>query len=526
IAVDILQNINFFRAFTASASVLAIYIQQFWNTLTYVEKAGSYRFQLDEDWFTLDANILREALEITPIDQAHPFVSPPSGDEIMDFVNELGFPKVIHFVSSMAVNHLYQPWRAILSMINQCLTGKTSRHDRPRYSVLQMLWGIITSTNVDFAELIIHNIHQRSTSPFHLVEEDPRLGNLKFVHKGEEDEVFGMPIPNKLISNNIRNAPYYNAYLEMVIKHDQKVAAEKEGKMKSASTKQPKPKPAIEKSSKPAPTPKEKVTKVKPSKASTAKPPKPKPTKEKSTKATPLQKAGKGKVVKVRNVKSSFQLVDEPDEEPAHYEPKPEPEQEGAGEEYDMEHAKTRVESDKTNSEGDTEILQITKELGEDVTSQVNLEEKTIELDQDQAGSDPGESLESRPRPEQVHMDEDKARLNPGISRVALAGPDLEPTHDKFKADLYPKVQESLKFLDDEHVILEDPLSSTGTLSSMKNLEDAYAIRDQFINNKSTDDEPGKLNVEAEVVSMVTVPIYQASSSVPPLSTLVIDLSP
>ncbi|GJX74418.1 hypothetical protein Tco_0313013 [Tanacetum coccineum] len=133
------QILSFAAAFTASASVPAIYIQQFWNTLTYVEKAGTYRIQLDENWFTLDANLLREALEITPIDQALPFVSPPSGDAIMDFVNELGYPEVIHFVSSMAVNHMYQPWRAILSMINQCLTGKTSGHDRPRYPVLQML---------------------------------------------------------------------------------------------------------------------------------------------------------------------------------------------------------------------------------------------------------------------------------------------------------------------------------------------------------------------------------------------------
>ncbi|GJQ94035.1 hypothetical protein Tco_0005174 [Tanacetum coccineum] len=273
-------------------------------------------------------------------------MSPPSGDVIMDFVNELGYTTVIHFVSRMAVNNLYQPWRAILSMINQCLTGKTSGHDRPRYPVLQMLWGIITmpicavSTKkrkdkphvipyCQFTKLFnchlgrIHHIHQRSASLFHLAEEDLRLGNLKFVSKGEFDEVFGMPIPNELISNNIRNAPYYNAYLEMVAKHDQKVAAEKEGKKKTASAKQPKPKPAKEK----------------PSKPSTAKPPKPKPAKEKSTKATPLQKAGKGKVAKVRNVKSSFQLVDEPDEEPAQPEPEPEPEHQGEGEEYDVERA-------------------------------------------------------------------------------------------------------------------------------------------------------------------------------------------
>ncbi|GKE97430.1 hypothetical protein Tco_0020781 [Tanacetum coccineum] len=56
-----------------------------WNTLAYEATTGVYSFQLDETRFTMDANLLREALEITPIDQAHQFVSPPSGDAIMDF---------------------------------------------------------------------------------------------------------------------------------------------------------------------------------------------------------------------------------------------------------------------------------------------------------------------------------------------------------------------------------------------------------------------------------------------------------
>ncbi|GKB67748.1 hypothetical protein Tco_0929160, partial [Tanacetum coccineum] len=347
IAVDILQNTNFFKEFTASASVLAIYIQQFWNTLTYVEKAETYQF----------------------------------------------YPT------------------------------KKGRKDKPH---------VIPYCR--FMKLIIyhlgriHNIHQRSASPFHLAEEDLRLGNLKFVSKGKVDEVFGMPISNELISNNIRNAPYYNAYLEMVAKHDQKVAAEKEGKKKIVSAKQPKSKPAIEKSSNPAPAPNAKVTKEKPSKASIDKPPKPKPVKEKSTKATPLQKPGKGKVAKVRTVKSSFQLVDEPNEEPAHSEPEPEHQAHVGGvaiqelvaetsrplpvvEGKATEEASTRpsaqpqdetsanivrdspspayaeigAELEKSNSKGDIEMLQITKELGEDVDKHENVKEKIVELDQDQA---------------------------------------------------------------------------------------------------------------------------------------------
>nr|GFB90460.1 hypothetical protein [Tanacetum cinerariifolium] len=55
-------------------------------------------------------------------------------------------------------------------------------------------------------------------------------------------------------------------------------------------------------------------------------------------------------------------------------------------------------------------------------------------------------------------MNEDQARPDPRESRAALAGPNPEPTHDDFMANVYPNVHESLKFLADEHVIIEEPL--------------------------------------------------------------------
>ncbi|GKB10756.1 hypothetical protein Tco_0844679 [Tanacetum coccineum] len=141
------------------------------------------------------------------------------------------------------------------------------------------------------------------------------------------------------------------------------------------------------------------------------------------------------------------------------------------------------------------------------------------------AGPDPSETLESQTPPEQAFIDEDQARPDPGESGVALARPNPELTHEEFMENVYPNFHESLKFPADEHVILEDPLSSIGTLSSMKNLDDAFTIGDQFINDKATEDDQEKVNVESEVVSMVTVPIYQAPSSIPHMSTPVINLS-
>nr|GEY43745.1 hypothetical protein [Tanacetum cinerariifolium] len=98
---------------------------------------------------------------------------------------------------------------------------------------------------------------------------------------------------------------------------------------------------------------------------------------------------------------------------------------------------------------------------------------ETAELDEGQARSDPGKTLESRPPPEQEFMEEDQAGLDPRVSRVALAGPNPEPTHKEFMDNMYPDVHGSLKLPVDEHVILEEPLSSSETLSSMKNLDDA-----------------------------------------------------
>ncbi|GJW49224.1 hypothetical protein Tco_0090575 [Tanacetum coccineum] len=187
--------------------------------------------------FDLSADLLRKALAITPVDPAHPFELPPSGNTVIDFVNQLGYPEPVEIVSNIRVNYVYQPWRAILTLINQCLTGKTYGSDKPRHPVLQMLWGIVTQTNVDHAELLWeeftqgiqtffshkashkaslkdpkkkvtpllipygrfskviiyylasnNNIHRRPDSAVHHTGDDFLLGNLKFVLKGEGND--------------------------------------------------------------------------------------------------------------------------------------------------------------------------------------------------------------------------------------------------------------------------------------------------------------------------------------------------
>ncbi|GJU33779.1 retrovirus-related pol polyprotein from transposon TNT 1-94 [Tanacetum coccineum] len=303
---------------------------------------------LDEQWFNLHKDILRDALDITPTNDDNPFVAPPSSDTVIKYVNTLGYPNTLRNVSAMSVNALYQPWRAILSMINMCLTGKTAGYDRPRHHVLQILWGIIHRSNIDYAEriweefvqsiqtfltdmknltttsrrkkktahllilnvrftkLIIHhlktkhNIHPRTGLDLYYSHEENVLNTLRYVGK-DGREIFGMPIPDALLTDTIKRAPYYNGYLEHVAEY-QRYLDEEHDKADDKT-----PKPTSSQPSKPIPTPTE------PSQKDQGK--KRKLVKETSDAPSPAKRSKAGKVTKKRMPKSPLKLVDEPSDE-------------------------------------------------------------------------------------------------------------------------------------------------------------------------------------------------------------------
>ncbi|GJS34299.1 retrovirus-related pol polyprotein from transposon TNT 1-94 [Tanacetum coccineum] len=219
------------------------------------------------------------------------YSSPPSSDTVIEYVNTLGYPNTLRNVSAMSVNALYKPWRAILSMINMCLTGKTAGYDRPRLpTFLTDRKNLATAArgkkktvhllilSVKFTKLIIHhlrtkhNIYPRTGSPLYYSHEESILNTLIFVRK-DGREIFGMPIPDALLTDEIKGAPNYGDYQEHVAKYQQFLDAEHDkaeegGTIKSSdATKVTKPKEA--KDTKPAGD--------KAPKPTATQPPKPKP---------------------------------------------------------------------------------------------------------------------------------------------------------------------------------------------------------------------------------------------------------
>ncbi|GJY43690.1 retrovirus-related pol polyprotein from transposon TNT 1-94 [Tanacetum coccineum] len=577
--VPISKSNSVLDAFTASSTIPAIYIQQFWDTMCFNSSTGLYSCQLDEQWFNLHKDILRDALGITSANDNNPFEAPPLSDTVIKYVSTLGYPSTLRNVSAMSVNALYQPWRAILSMINMCLTGKTAGFDRPRHPVLQILWGITHHSNIDYAEriweefvqsiqtfltdrknlateargkkktlhllipnvrftkLIIHhlrtkhNIHPRTGLPLYYSHEESILNTFRFVGK-DGREVFGMPIPNALLTDEITSAPYYSRYLEHVAEY-QRCLDEEHGKAEEEDV-----------------TESPKATKATKSKiAKQTNPSAPKASKETSDAPSPAKQSKAGKVTKQQKPKSPLQLVDEfidegvPEQEPVYgdeeadiqravelsikeqaertqgparsvviREPdsgriQPLPDVQGKGKEK-------RCTPTTTEPSGHAKSPSLYTELGLTDSETESDEEVSPEInagtqDEGQARPNPGDQDEGQAGPNPGIQDEGQAGSNPDdavesqpqSSHAVHAGPNLEHMDfevtnastqqnpekmvEEFTTTAYPSVQENLKLPTEDQVRLEEPASSAGTLSSLQNLDKELSFTNQFLMEKS-----------------------------------------
>ncbi|GJR14002.1 hypothetical protein Tco_0796654 [Tanacetum coccineum] len=420
--------------FSTSASVPAIYIQQFWNTMKYDEKTGVTCCQVDEQWFNLSADLLRKALDITPVDPAHPFELPPT----------------VHKAS------LKDPKKKAVPLLI------------PYGRFTKMIIYYLGSTN---------NVHRRPESPRHLPGDDFLLGNLKFIPKGETDEVF------------------WNENSKTVITEGKPSLGEEEDE---ASKQELEPQGES----------------LDPS-------------------FLPQRQAPVGGVAIRERVAEEIQRL---------------PDVEGKGKAILTEEqaAHSLIDLSKNKSTTDQFILQRRDQAPHDSTTgpssqpQDDTSEKVVHESSSIADS---ERTESRTKATAPKVDKEQ---DPGQGHEALAGSNLElmqedsglgkehvalvglnPEHmDKdFYATTYPKVHENLKLKTDEHVILENPASSSETLSSMKNLDETDNFGDQFLNDKPTEDDQEKTNVVDETDSIILDPSHQTNTSAPLVTTPVINIS-
>ncbi|GJU73599.1 hypothetical protein Tco_1265004 [Tanacetum coccineum] len=309
--------------------------------------------------------------------------------------------------------------------------------------------------------------------------EEPNLGYLKFSAKGTKQEVFRMPIPNDLITDDIRGEQYYNAYWEKVAKHQRYLAGEEVSDPDS-----PAPKPKATKQSNPlAP------------KAATKKP-KPAPAKpqEKKCKLDTLAnefvnegvlenepRLDDEEAATQRAIEESLKEVHDTRQGPlppvVFREPdsgkfQPLPEVQGKGKEKVSDEQVARdlltLQKPKKKSPAEQYIFQKRTPATSEPSGLVESSSLYAELGLTDSETDSDEEVS--PEMNAGAQEEGQDGTNPGEAAVSQT----QSSHvmdEEFTTTIYPSVQENLKLPTKGEVRLEEPASSTGTLSSLQNLD-------------------------------------------------------
>nr|GEZ23883.1 hypothetical protein [Tanacetum cinerariifolium] len=97
--------------------------------------------------------------------------------------------------------------------------------------------------------------------------------------------------------------------------------------------------------------------------------------------------------------------------------------------------------------------------------------------DEGQAGPDPSAQAE-----DQTGSDANRKHMDLDVTDVSRQ-PSTEQLDEGFTATVYPKVQENLKLAVEERVLLEEPASSSGTLSSLQHLSKDISFGDLFFSD-------------------------------------------
>nr|GEY06632.1 retrovirus-related Pol polyprotein from transposon TNT 1-94 [Tanacetum cinerariifolium] len=138
------------------------YVLDFWDTMCFNLSTRLYSCQLDEQWFNLHKYILKDALDINLTNDNNPSVAPPSSDTVIEYVNTLRYPSTLKNMSAMSTK---------------------------------------TSCDVDSVRKNLATASRGKKKTTHLL-----IPSIRYVGK-DGREIFGMPIPDALLTDEIKEHP-------------------------------------------------------------------------------------------------------------------------------------------------------------------------------------------------------------------------------------------------------------------------------------------------------------------------------
>ncbi|GJT43166.1 hypothetical protein Tco_0951881, partial [Tanacetum coccineum] len=212
------------HALTATVDVPAVYLQQFWRTVSKVpDTEDTIKFMLDTQQFIYTVDMFRDTLHLPVETLENTFVAPANIHTIEAFMNIVGYQGVVDKVSAFFTKNLAQPWHTIFKVFNRCLTTRTSSHDQTKINILQLFHVKKEAIRYPrFIKLIVTdlmkkfpNIPKRFEEDYHSIKDDVPLVS---VYTTGNILVRGMLIPDAFLTAEIRETGDFKEYKTVFMK--------------------------------------------------------------------------------------------------------------------------------------------------------------------------------------------------------------------------------------------------------------------------------------------------------------------
>ncbi|GJS81622.1 hypothetical protein Tco_0748163 [Tanacetum coccineum] len=218
VVLDALKLTPFYNAFEISADVTEIYMQELWVTVT--RHHSSLRFKLDGKSHTVNVDNFRDMLKICPKLPGQKFEEPPLEEDILSFIRDLGHTGEIKFLSDVNVNHMHQPWRSFASIINKCLSGKTTALENLVFQVenknskknYDMYYPRFAKFIVDYFMAKDQAIPRRKKMFWHYARDDFMFTTIRVISKHKDTQEYGVILPQHFTNQAMLEFEAFKTY--------------------------------------------------------------------------------------------------------------------------------------------------------------------------------------------------------------------------------------------------------------------------------------------------------------------------
>ncbi|GJX40387.1 hypothetical protein Tco_0255377 [Tanacetum coccineum] len=154
------------HALTLTADVPAVYLQQFWRTVSKVpDTEDTIKFMLDTQQFIYIVDMFRDTLYLPVETPENPFVAPANIHTIEAFMNRVGYQGVVDKVSAFFTKNLAQPWQ---TMFKDFMNNVFQKKEAIQY--LRFIKLIVADLMKKFP-----NIPKRLEEDYHSIKDDVPL---------------------------------------------------------------------------------------------------------------------------------------------------------------------------------------------------------------------------------------------------------------------------------------------------------------------------------------------------------------